>query len=321
MKVSIILPVYNVAPYISRCLKSVIDQTYTESMECILVDDCGQDDSIEKAQQIIDQYQGQIQFRIVKHNHNRGLSAARNTGIDVSHGDYLYFLDSDDWLDYHCIASMIALVERYPGVEAVQAGAIAHGGEAKPWLNMQSSVLPEYIQGKEAIKPVMLDRKQIPVTAWNRLIKKDFLLNQKLYFQEGLIHEDELWIFQLATCLTSLAILKQNVYHYEYHESGLMATKSTQKSASLVTIAHQMINGIDDCCQVLTVSYIAGFVQLRSFEIPEESYRLAFLESLPALYPYFSFGRRLSARLWLTLAKFPIRKHYWLYTLLYHWKI
>lgn len=321
MKVSIILPVYNVAPYISRCLKSVINQTHTGSMECILVDDCGQDDSIEKAQQIIDQYQGQIQFRIVRHEHNRGLSAARNTGIEVSHGDYLYFLDSDDWLDYHCIASMIALVERYPGVEAVQAGAIAHGGEAKPWLDMKNSILPEFIQGRKAIKPIFLNRKQIPITAWNRLIKKDFLISHHLYFQEGLIHEDELWTFNLARYLTSLAILKQNVYHYEYHETGLMAMTSTQKSSSLVTIARQMIDGIDDCCQALTVSYIADFIHLRSFDIPEEPYRIAILDSLPALYPYYSFFKKMNACLWLTLAKLPIRKHYWLYSLFYHWKI
>lgn len=321
MKVSIILPVYNVAPYISRCLKSVIDQTYTESMECILVDDCGQDDSIEKAQQIIDQYQGQIQFRIVRHEHNRGLSAARNTGIEVSHGDYLYFLDSDDWLDYHCIASMIALVEHYPGVEAVQAGAIMHGGEAKPWLDMKSSVLPEFIQGREAIKPIFLNRKQIPVIACNRLVKKDFLLRQELYFQEDLIHEDELWTFNLARYLTSLAILKQNVYHYEYHESSIMAKASPQKSSSLTLIARQMIDGIDDCCQSLTVSYISGFIQLRSFDIPEESGRIALLECLPFLYPYFSIFRRMKARVWLGLAMLPIREHYLLYSLLYHWKI
>lgn len=319
--VSIILPVYNVAPYIRRCLQSVIDQTFTGEIECILVDDCGQDDSIEIAQQIIDQHQGQIQFRIVRHNHNRGLSAARNTGIEVSHGDYLYFLDSDDWIAPQCISSMVALIERYPAVEVVQAGAIMHGGEAKPWLNMQSSVLPEFIQGKETVKSFFLDRKQIPVIACNRLINKDFLISHHLYFQEGLIHEDELWTFNLSRYLTSLAILKQNVYHYEYHDSSLMATASLQKSISLITIARQMIDGIDDCCQALTVSYVTKFIQLRSFNIFEESQRLEMLECLPSLYSYYSFLRKIQARLWLTLAKLPIRKHYWLYSLLYHWKI
>lgn len=321
MHISIVLPVYNVAPFIHRCLKSVMEQTYDGNMECILIDDCGEDDSMAIARQLIAHYQGQIVFRFLSHDYNRGLSAARNTGIRAAQGEYLYFLDSDDWIDPQCIASLVALAERYSGVEMVQAGAVAHGGGAKPWLDMAKSSLPEYMQGIEAIKPMMLDRQQIPVTAWNRLISRDFLLCNGLFFEEGIIHEDELWTYQLSRHLSTLAILKQNVYHYEWHDTGLMAKASTQKSNSLSAIARQMIRDIDDCCQRQTVSYITEFVRLRSFDIPEESYRIAFLDCLLALYPYFSFCRRLTARLWLALAKLPIRKHYWLYTLLYHWKI
>lgn len=321
MFVSIIIPIFNAAPYLSRCLDSVLKQTYTGKMECIFVDDCGTDQSMTIVQQVIDQYQGSISFLHIAHTQNQGLSAARNSGIKYSRGNYLYFLDADDWIEPYCIASLVAMAQRYPGVEMIQAGAIAHGGGTKPWLNMQDSSLPEYTQGLEYVKPLMLNRSLVPVTSWNRLIKKDFLISHHLLFQEGLIHEDELWTYHLATCLTSLAILKQNTYHYEYHESGLMAKASTQKSASLAVIARQMITGIDDCCQGKTVSYIADFIQLRSFDIPEEPYRIAFLNVLPSLYPYFSFIRRLSARIWYTLAKLPIRDHYWLYTLLYHWKI
>lgn len=321
MQVSIIIPIYNVAPFISRCLKSVMEQTYTGTMECILVDDCGEDDSMEIARQLFDQYQGQIVFRFLSHDHNRGLSAARNTGIRAAQGDYLYFLDSDDWIEPQCITSMVALAERYPNVEMVQAGAIAHGGEAKTWLDMSFSSLSEFIQEIEAIKPLMLNRQQIPVTAWNRLIRRDFLLQNQLFFQEGIIHEDELWTFQLSRNLNTLAILKQNVYHYEWHDSSIMAKASMQKATSLTFIARQMISDIDDYCQSQTVSYITEFIRLRSFDIPEESHRIVFLDCLPVLYPYLSFYRRQKARLWHVLAKLPIRSHYWLYTLLYHWKI
>lgn len=298
-----------------------MEQTYKGNMECILIDDCGEDDSMEIARQLVAQYQGQIVFRILAHEHNRGLSAARNTGIRSSHGDFLYFLDSDDWIDPQCITSLVSLAERYPGVEMVQAGAIAHGGEVKSWLDVSSSSLSEFIQGKDAIKPLILNRQQIPVTAWNRLIGRDFLLRNDLFFQEGIIHEDELWTFQLSRHLSTLAVFKQNVYHYEWRGSGLMAKACTQKALSLVVIARKMISSIDDYCQSQTVSYIADFIRLRSFNIPEEPYRIAFLDCLPDLYPYFSFCRRQKARLWLSLAKFPLRKHYWLYTLLYHWKI
>ena len=83
MKVSIIIPVYNVAPYIQRCLDSVVAQTF-QDIECILVDDCGTDNSVEVAQQYIDNYRGQIQFKLIHHDKNQGLSGARNTGIRMA---------------------------------------------------------------------------------------------------------------------------------------------------------------------------------------------------------------------------------------------
>ena len=320
MLISLIIPVYNVAPYIIRCLDSVMKQDYTGSMECILVNDCSEDQSIALAQEAIDAYSGPICFSIIPHDRNRGLSAARNTGIEASRGDYLYFLDADDWIASDGISAMVAMVVKFPSVEMVQAGAIPHGG-TEPWLNMQDCMLPEFIQGKENVRPVMLNRDKLPVTAWNRLVRKSFLLRKNLFFQEGLIHEDELWTFQLAMHLSSLAILRQNTYHYEHRESGLMSRPSAQKDASLVTIAQQMIAAMDNFCIPLSVSYIADFIHLRSFNITDETQRIAMIEHIPQLYPYWSFFRKLNARMWLFMSKMPIRNHYWLYSLLYHWRI
>ena len=102
-KISIIIPIYNVAEYITECLQSVMRQTYKGEIECILVDDCGKDKSISVAEQLISDYKGQIEFRILHHEHNRGLSAARNTGTDAATGDYIYYLDSDDYISDDCI--------------------------------------------------------------------------------------------------------------------------------------------------------------------------------------------------------------------------
>lgn len=318
MIVSLILPVYNVAPYISRCLKSVMDQTYTGTMECILVDDCGEDDSMAIARQLIAQYQGQIIFRILSHDHNRGLSAARNTGIRAAQGDYLYFLDSDDWIDPQCIASMVSLVERYPGVEMVQAGAHTCGADPMPWLNLSKSPLPEYVQGLSEVKPIMLNRKRIPVTAWNRLVRRDFLLHNNLLFQDGLLHEDELWTFMLAKQLNSLAVMKQNVYHYEQRPSGLMSVQDVQKGQSLISIALQMIEAIDEHSTHRTIDYIRRFIHLYSFNIYNESQRLSFLDVSQRLSRQNQFLFRQMIRVWLFFAKKDIRKHRLLYSLLYH---
>ena len=98
MRISIIIPVYNVELYVEECLQSVANQTMTEGIECIIVDDRGQDNSAAIAKQYIDSYKGDIRFTFIQREKNGGLSAARNTGIEAATGEYVYFLDSDDYL-------------------------------------------------------------------------------------------------------------------------------------------------------------------------------------------------------------------------------
>ena len=104
--ISIIIPVYNVGPYVEDCLRSVMRQTYTGPMECIIVDDCGTDNSMEIVERLVSEYDGPIDFKVLHHAHNRGVSAARNTGMDAAIGDYLFFVDSDDMLTDDCFEQL-----------------------------------------------------------------------------------------------------------------------------------------------------------------------------------------------------------------------
>ena len=126
MLVSIIIPVYNVAPYIGDCLRSVMRQTYTGPIECLIVDDCGTDESLPIAERMIVEYDGPIRFEILHHEHNRGLSAARNTGINKATGDYFFFIDSDDEITEDCMEKMMSVVQENPEVELVQGRYMPH---------------------------------------------------------------------------------------------------------------------------------------------------------------------------------------------------
>ena len=98
-EVSIIIPIYNVEKYVAECLNSVISQTYDHSkIECIIVNDCTTDDSMDIVYEIIKKYDGGMSFIICRHEHNEGLSSARNTGIEVAKGNYIFFIDSDDYI-------------------------------------------------------------------------------------------------------------------------------------------------------------------------------------------------------------------------------
>ena len=218
MKVSIIIPVYNVAPYIKRCLDSVVAQTF-QDIECILVDDCGADNSKEIVQQYIDNYQGQIQFKFIHHEKNLGLSGARNTGIKVATGEWLYFLDSDDSIIPDCIAILLALQEKYPDADFVQgnlldeSGAISHYGFKN---------IPEYCNNPATIEDIMLRR--IITSAWNRLIKRSLVLEKDLFFPVGMIHEDMYWVYFFSKYVHAAAFSNNGTYIYYTNEGSIMTS-------------------------------------------------------------------------------------------------
>ncbi len=110
--ISILIPVYNVEKYIERCLSSIASQTYTDGVECVLIDDCGTDNSIALAEDFIEKYSGKIAFKIIKHPCNKGLAAARNTGISNSSGDYIIHIDSDDYCEPDMLESYHNVIER-----------------------------------------------------------------------------------------------------------------------------------------------------------------------------------------------------------------
>lgn len=243
MKISIIIPVYNVAQYIEECLDSVIAQTYTGDMECLIVDDCGTDDSMAIAGRIIQGYQGNIKFQVLHHEHNRGLSAARNTGIEASTGDYMYFLDSDDTIIPECIELMVDMLKKHPKAEIIQAGA---NSENKS-VDIETKKLPEYSDDRQWISQTFLEGWIIPVTSWNKLIKKEFLYEYSLSFREGLLHEDELFNFYLAKYVSYIAFVKKNTYNYRTTRVGsiMQGMKMEVSNESWLRILEECINHID----------------------------------------------------------------------------
>ncbi len=242
-KVSIIVPVYKVERYIERCLCSVISQTYQGELECILVDDCTPDQSMEIVKRILSTYSGNISFKIVRHEQNRGLSAARNTGVKNASGEYLYFLDSDDEITPDAMEKLITLADKYDGIELIFANLYA--SEQMKFLFIREKI-EEYFSDHVEIKRMMLEKKELPVTAWNKLIKKSFFIEYELWFAEGLLHEDELWNYFAAKYATSLAITDKPTYVYYINDNSIMKNYSWSRVECLLKIAEIMITHIDD---------------------------------------------------------------------------
>ena len=223
MKISIIIPVFNVVDYILECIDSVIAQK--GDIECIIVNDCTQDDSILILKEYLDSYTGNIDFKIAEHSINRGLSAARNTGINISTGDYVYFLDSDDKLPEMAIEKMtVGLQDREPSC-CIIGDYDTFGCTLKnlPKNGKKQNVLFD----NKSILYAFLNCQWYPM-AWNKLVLRKFLIDNSLYFREGMLHEDELWSYQLALKLPSLKFCHERTYLYRVRNDSITGTKKAK---------------------------------------------------------------------------------------------
>lgn len=244
IKVSIVIPIYNVEQYIERCLFSVMAQTYTD-IECVLVDDCTSDNSIVKCQECINSYFGPIEFKILHHDLNLGLSAARNTGTNAANGDYIFYLDSDDEITPDCIALMMAEAERHPNVEMVSAAI-----ESIPYSKYyDNSFYSDYhfVEGNRAIRSLFFNcNGLIYVMAWNKLIKRSFLKDNGLEFVEGIKCEDEVWSFALMLRCNALAIIPQKTYvHYDTAGSIMNSFNYNSRCETLSIVLDKNVKQIE----------------------------------------------------------------------------
>jgi len=231
--VSIIVPIYNVEKYIERCIESVKAQTYAE-WECICVDDCTPDKSVEEVEKIT---HGDKRFSILHHDKNRGLSAARNTGTRAAKGEYVYYLDSDDELTPICIESLVNLAVKYPKAEIIQGSTRSIPEENGDWRDINNKIdYPEYTEDKDwIIRHFYALRNFVPINAWNKLVKKEWIdaAGDKLLFVDGIIHEDDRWSFEVTKRITAIAFSRTIGYLHYRTEGSIMANKTKSHYKSL----------------------------------------------------------------------------------------
>ncbi len=208
--VSIIVPVYNVERYLDACLESIRRQTY-KNIEIIIVEDCSTDGSLEAAKaHLVDE-----RVRLIQHQHNGGLSAARNTGIRAALGQYTMFVDSDDVIDralvevcFHCASRTGAEVVTYDFIPFNDGDSVSDIIENKLGLSGRYTSL-----GHEYFR--------LPHFAWLKFIETRLLHQNKLSFPEGLYYED--WPFHWSLGLVSKKIfqLEPSFYHYRQRETSI----------------------------------------------------------------------------------------------------
>lgn len=207
-KVSICVPIYGVEQYIARCVESLFEQTY-HNIEYIFVNDCTQDKSVDILMQVLSKYQvRKPQVKIINHKYNRGLAAARNTGIDAVTSDYVMHVDSDDWIEKNAVE---LLVEKQieTGADYVMANHIQNLGTYRIFWKRPHIVNPRQLS-------LSLIKRYMPINVYGQLFHISLYRNHEIRVAEGVnMGEDFQQVPRLAYYATQIAIVDEFIYHNE----------------------------------------------------------------------------------------------------------
>lgn len=226
--ISIIVPIYNVEKYLAKCIDSIIANTYT-NIEVILVDDGSPD----RCGKICDEY-AQMDNRIkVLHKKNEGLSSARNAGMKMSTGDYIFFIDSDDTVTKNMFEVMIQYAKEYDA-DVVQCGyhRINEDGSIRSTEASDFSVL----EGHDSIYRAFFEDWKITIPAQLKLYKKNIIKNK--CFVEGRLHEDVMFISDILCDINKYIIIPDVCYMYLLRSGSIMRSRFSQKKMDIL-YAHQ----------------------------------------------------------------------------------
>lgn len=208
LKLSVIVPVYNVERHIEKCVRSLFQQTL-DGVEFIFVDDCSTDDSISILQSLVVEYQNLADNVIViRHKQNRGVSVARNTGLARARGEYVIFLDSDDWTEVHMLQKMYlaALTAKADVVMCDFAMVLKSGTKCyklPTWDNSDKvTSMQQYLRFAWTV-------------VWCMLIKRELCICHNLYFASGYIYcEDFNFAVKVLNCATRVVNIHEPLYYY-----------------------------------------------------------------------------------------------------------
>jgi glycosyltransferase involved in cell wall biosynthesis len=235
--ISVIVPVYNVEKYIHKCIDSLLEQDI--SLEIILIND----GSTDRSGEIIEAYSKKNKNIKVVQQQNKGLSATRNTGLQIASGEYISFVDSDDWMKKDSLRTL------YNGAKANSADIVmgnsifcSQDGEIKesPFAKIDKSQTNILFSGEKAFVELM-KTGYCPPMVFSYIYKRDWLIQHGFRFEE-LLHEDELWNTLVLCHARRVVILDYDFYYYRQRENSIMQTLDPEKRiSSLFTICDQII--------------------------------------------------------------------------------
>lgn len=223
-EVSVIVPVYNVEKYLEKCLNSLVNQTL-ENIEIIIVNDGTKDNSEEIIKKFMEKYPQKI---VYLKKENGGLSDARNYGMPYAKGEYIAFLDSDDYVEKEIYKEMYELAKK-ENSDMVECDFLWE------YPNKVREDIGQVYNGKKE----MLEK--VRVVAWNKLIKRSILEKRQIQFPKGLRYEDVEFTYKLIPHLNKVSFLKKPYIHYIQRENSIINVQN-ERTKEIFTVLENVID-------------------------------------------------------------------------------
>lgn len=212
-KISVIVPIFKVEKFIGRCAESLMRQTMQEGMEFIFVDDATPDRSMEVLQEVLERYPARkVQTILLRHEANKGLPAARNTGLAVARGEYIFHCDSDDYVEADMLETLYDIAIRKQA-DMVWCDWYLTYAESERYMKQ-----PCYATAGEALKAMLAGGMKYNV--WNKLVRRSLYIDNHIAFPAGYGMGEDMTMIRLAACAKRVAYVPRAFYHYVKTNAG-----------------------------------------------------------------------------------------------------
>lgn len=231
VKISIIVPVFNSEKFLFECLNSLVNQTLW-NIEIICVDDGSTDGSLS----VLKDFQSKDERIVVIHQQNSGVSVARNNGIAKAHGEFIGFVDSDDWVDKDYFEKLYNASQKY-GAEIVAGDFLWHKKKsASPKMKYKEEKF--FTEVSEKVKNASIPKFNY---IWNKIYKRESLLKLNLPFEKGRFYEDMIWLVQVVYYLKGFVTVPNTYYHYRRHSGSIVMQTGAKHLADWTYAENKMI--------------------------------------------------------------------------------
>ena len=220
-KVSVIVPVYGVEKFVEHCAVSSMEQTL-DGIECIFVDDCSPDNSVDIIRDVISRYP-ERDARIVSHSENRGLPTARNTGLELATGKYVFHCDGDDWIEPDMLEKMYAVAEN-ANADIVYCDFYLSYEKNERYMSNPC------LESREELLRQGFLSGAMKYNVWNKLVRRSLYTDNGILFPDGHSMGEDMTMIRLTPCAERVKYLPEALYHYvQTNSSAFSKTQSLKQ--------------------------------------------------------------------------------------------